>query len=153
MLKPIFANINIAFMKRKEYHNGDMTIVWEPEKCIHAAECVKRLPKVYNPREKPWMKPENASVEDLKDQIDHCPSGALSYYLKSESQTKNKTTMNNTNVTIKANGPLIVMGNFTITHPDGKVEEIEKLAALCRCGASSKKPFCDGAHGKVGFQG
>jgi CDGSH-type Zn-finger protein len=61
--------------------------------------------------------------------------------------------MNNTNVTIKANGPLIVMGNFTITHPDGKVEEIEKMAALCRCGASSKKPFCDGAHGKVGFQG
>ena len=63
----------------KEYKNGDFTIVWKPELCIHAGECVKRLPEVYNPKERPWIKPENASVEALKSQIDACPSKALSY--------------------------------------------------------------------------
>ncbi len=68
----------------KKYIKEDLTIVWKPALCIHAAECVKRLPKVYNPREKPWIKPENGTVEDLKTQINACPSGALSYYLKNE---------------------------------------------------------------------
>ena len=63
----------------KEYDKGDFTIVWKPELCIHAGECVKRLPEVYNPKERPWIKPENASVEALKSQIDACPSKALSY--------------------------------------------------------------------------
>ncbi|WP_405204949.1 (4Fe-4S)-binding protein [Aquimarina sp. LLG6339-5] len=65
--------------KVKEYKKGDFTVVWKPEKCIHAGECVKRLPEVYNPKDRPWIKPENASVEALKSQIDACPSGALSY--------------------------------------------------------------------------
>uniref|UniRef100_UPI004047ED64 (4Fe-4S)-binding protein n=1 Tax=Roseivirga sp. TaxID=1964215 RepID=UPI004047ED64 len=63
----------------KEYSNGELTVVWKPAKCIHAAECVKALPEVYNPKEKPWIKAENASTQALKDQIAKCPSGALSY--------------------------------------------------------------------------
>lgn len=59
--------------KIKEYKKGDFTVVWKPENCIHAGECVKRLPEVYNPKERPWIKPENASVEALKSQIDACP--------------------------------------------------------------------------------
>lgn len=63
----------------KDYSNGEITIHWEPSKCQHAAVCVKTLPKVYNPQDKPWIKPENASTQDLKDQIDQCPSKALTY--------------------------------------------------------------------------
>lgn len=63
----------------KEYSNGEITIIWQPNLCTHAAQCVKRLPKVYNPKEKPWIKIENATSEELKNQINHCPSGALSY--------------------------------------------------------------------------
>lgn len=65
----------------KEYSNGELTVLWKPAKCIHAAECVKALPEVYNPAEKPWIKAENASTQALKDQIAKCPSGALSYRL------------------------------------------------------------------------
>lgn len=64
----------------KEYSNGELTVVWKPKTCIHAAECVKALPKVYNPKEKPWIKIENATIEELKNQIMKCPSGALSFY-------------------------------------------------------------------------
>lgn len=64
---------------KKEYTNGELTIVWNPEKCIHAGICVKTLPQVYNPKEKPWVKMENASTQELIEQIEKCPSGALSY--------------------------------------------------------------------------
>ncbi len=63
----------------KEYSNGEISVIWKPELCEHAGICVKMLPKVYNPKEKPWIKVENATTEALKDQISKCPSGALSY--------------------------------------------------------------------------
>ncbi|MFD2562146.1 (4Fe-4S)-binding protein [Aquimarina rubra] len=66
---------------KKEYTNGELTIVWKPGKCIHSGVCVKTLPKVYHPKDKPWILPENASTEALKSQIDACPSGALGYYM------------------------------------------------------------------------
>lgn len=68
----------------KEYSNGELTVVWKPEKCIHSGICVKTLPKVYHPKEKPWIKPEMASTSELKSQINKCPSGALSFYLNAE---------------------------------------------------------------------
>ncbi len=57
-------------------------------------------------------------------------------------------------VTIKvnANGPLLVTGTFSIVDAEGNVLETRERAAFCRCGASTKKPFCDGTHSKIGFQ-
>lgn len=65
----------------KEYKTQDLTIIWKPELCQHAGICVKMLPKVYNPQERPWCKPENATKEELMAQIDACPSKALTYKL------------------------------------------------------------------------
>ncbi len=65
-------------MKAKEYSNKEITILWTPEKCIHSGICVKTLPKVYNPKEKPWIKIHNATSIDLIEQVSKCPSGALS---------------------------------------------------------------------------
>ena len=62
----------------KEYSYNDITIVWKPEQCIHSGTCVRMLPQVYYPKDKPWVKPENASTMELMDQISQCPSGALS---------------------------------------------------------------------------
>ncbi|MDR0892349.1 MAG: (4Fe-4S)-binding protein [Mediterranea sp.] len=69
-------------MERKiEYTNGELTIVWRPDICIHAGICVKTLPAVYHPKERPWVQMENATTKQLMAQIDQCPSGALSYRL------------------------------------------------------------------------
>ena len=71
----------------KEYSNGEITIIWQSEKCMHSGICVKTLPAVYQPQEKPWIKPGNASTEELIQQINKCPSGALSFrYNKSNNQ-------------------------------------------------------------------
>ncbi len=53
----------------KEYTNGELTIVLKPKSCIHAAECVKALPNVYNPNEKPWIKAENGTTDELKAKL------------------------------------------------------------------------------------
>ncbi|GAB6123336.1 (4Fe-4S)-binding protein [Dysgonomonas termitidis] len=67
--------------KKIEYTNGELTIIWQPQLCQHAGVCVKMLPEVYNPKDRPWVKPENATTEQLIAQINKCPSGALSYKL------------------------------------------------------------------------
>jgi CDGSH-type Zn-finger protein len=59
-------------------------------------------------------------------------------------------------ITIRPNGPLLVAGPVDLVDADGKAVKIPEgktTVALCRCGQSSTKPFCDGTHGKVGFDG
>ena len=68
----------------KRYKTNDITVVWKPSLCIHAGECVKALPNVYKPKEKPWLTPENATKDELVAQINKCPSGALSFELPNE---------------------------------------------------------------------
>ena len=67
----------------KEYSNGEITIHWQPKKCQHAGICVRMLPKVYNPKAKPWLTIENATTNELKEQVSQCPSCALSYTINS----------------------------------------------------------------------
>jgi uncharacterized Fe-S cluster protein YjdI len=134
----------------KKYRNNELTILWEPKKCIHAAICVKELPGVYDPNAKPWIKPENASIIELKNQIDKCPSGALSYEkIETDKQIKNMKT----EVELMKNGPLLVKGNVEIKSHDGTMVTKEKMTAFCRCGASQNKPYCDGNHKADGFVG
>ncbi len=136
----------------KEYKSGDITVVWKPRLCIHSEICVKTLPEVYRPLEKPWINPDNASAEELMKQIDRCPSAALTYYTGSKNE-KNKETMNEgTKVEVMANGPLLVHGQLEVTGADGQTEMKKRTTAFCRCGASANKPYCDGQHNKVGFK-
>ena len=66
---------------QKEYSTDEITIIWKPELCQHAGECVKRLPRVYNPNARPWCRPGNATAAELMAQIEACPSRALTYKL------------------------------------------------------------------------
>jgi CDGSH-type Zn-finger protein len=56
-------------------------------------------------------------------------------------------------IEVAANGPLLVKGTVEVKHADGRVEVKEKQCALCRCGHSTNKPWCDGSHRKEGFVG
>ena len=68
----------------KKYSNGDVTIVWQPNLCTHSANCVKGLPDVFNSKAKPWINADGAGTNEIKTQVDKCPSGALSYYMNDE---------------------------------------------------------------------
>ena len=58
-----------------------------------------------------------------------------------------------TQIQIKQNGPLLVKGACLIKYPDGREDTKEGNFALCRCGGSANKPYCDGTHTKIGFKG
>ena len=55
-------------------------------------------------------------------------------------------------ITIRENGPYVVEGEFQLVDAQGNEVPLRKRA-LCRCGGSTMKPFCDGTHSKIGFQG
>lgn len=69
-----------------EYTNGELTIVWKPEKCQHAGICVTMLPEVYHPKERPWVRVENATTQQLMAQVGKCPSGALTCFMNSDKE-------------------------------------------------------------------
>ncbi|WP_419511383.1 (4Fe-4S)-binding protein [Alistipes sp.] len=65
--------------KRIEYTNGEIVVVWQPHLCTHSGICVKTLPAVYKPQERPWVKLENSTTDKIVEQVEKCPSGALTW--------------------------------------------------------------------------
>ena len=137
--------------KKKEYTNGEVTIIWQPDKCIHSGICVRGLPNVFRPKVRPWLRIDGASTEELVNQVKQCPSGALSFYMNDvEDETAESL---NTKVEVLENGPLLIYGTLKVTNKDGSTELKNKTTAFCRCGASENKPYGDGTHVKNNFKG
>lgn len=135
---------------KKEYTNGEVTVVWKPGLCIHSKNCVKGLPKVFKPNYKPWIQTEFATSEALTETIDKCPSGALTYYRNAEGHQKEKTMEDHQiQAEIIENGPVIVQGDVAVKHSDGSIEMRKRRAAFCRCGQTANMPYCDGSHKSV----
>ncbi len=137
----------------KKYSNGEVTVVWKPALCIHSTICFKNgtgLPDVFNPKLHPWIKPEAADTQRIIEQVNKCPSGALSFYMNDEEQ-KNEAAETEHIVEALPNGPLLVYGHFTLKDKNGIEKKQSKVTALCRCGASANKPYCDGTHTKINF--
>jgi len=138
----------------KKYTNGEVTVVWKPDVCIHSAICFKGLPDVFDPRKRPWVTIEGAGTDQIVEQVKRCPSGALSYYMnEAEAEAGKVEVEHETIVEVTPNGPLMVYGNVAIKHANGEQSKQFRATAFCRCGASSNKPFCDGTHKKIGFEG
>jgi len=68
----------------KEYSNDDITVVWKPNLCQHSKKCWKELISVFNPQKKPWINMEGAENERIIEQVNKCPSGALSFYINED---------------------------------------------------------------------
>jgi uncharacterized Fe-S cluster protein YjdI len=133
------------------YKNESITVFWKPEICMHAAKCVGGSPAVFNPKKKPWVNVNAESVEKIMATIDRCPSKALSYANPGENNKKNK--ISSVEFSLMKNGPILVNGPFCVKDTDGNIIKEGEKAALCRCGGSANKPFCDGTHKSIGFEG
>ncbi len=137
----------------KKYSNGEVTIIWKPDLCIHSGICVGGLPEVFNTQRRPWIEPTAASTEKLIQQVQKCPSGALSFEMNEPKEVEGEVTSSEVIAEVTPNGPLLIYGNITVKKTNGETEKKSRVTALCRCGQSSTKPYCDGTHRKVGFQG
>lgn len=135
----------------KNYTNGDITVVWKPDQCIHSKLCWTGLSGVFDPRKRPWVNIEGAATDAIIAQVDKCPSGALSYFRNGTEATTSDVQVE-TVVEVSPNGPLLVYGNISIKDKAGNESKKHKVTAFCRCGASANKPYCDGSHIKAGFK-
>ena len=136
------------------YTGKEVAILWKPHLCMHSRKCWTGLPAVFKPGERPWVLPDAAAAQQVIDHVRQCPSGALSI-LDPNATSEVPTTMSEERTTIEvaANGPLLVKGTVEVKHADGRVEVKETKCALCRCGLSANKPWCDGSHRREGFVG
>jgi hypothetical protein len=82
--------------------------------------------------------------------VARCPSGALRARRVGSEPPKREQPLE---LRASANGPLLVSGGVRVVAADGTVLYEGERAALCRCGRSANKPFCDGTHKTVGFDG
>lgn len=135
----------------RSYTNGEITVLWKQHKCVHSAVCFKSLPTVFDPRKRPWISMDGASTAQIKETVSKCPSGALS--LESTIKTPDTEKGNSTaSMHITPNGPILVNGPVEVKDAKGNKIVYTKMIALCRCGASKNKPFCDGSHHIVEFK-
>lgn len=135
----------------KHYTNGEVTVVWKPNQCIHSKICWTNLLEVFDPRKRPWINMQGAATDRIAEQVSKCPSGALSSFYNDEHTVAPGVDVDTT-IEVTPNGPLLVYGTVTIKDTQGNETVRYKTTALCRCGASSNKPYCDGTHVKIGFK-
>jgi len=149
----------------REYTNGEITVYWQPKKCIHATICYVELIEVFNPRKRPWVNIDGAPTNKIIEIVDKCPTDALTYKLNKDIESGDKDPALATKepppppvarpveIRIMKDGPIVITGKVSLTDNDGKEYKTYSITSICRCGESGNLPFCDGTHRKIGFTG
>lgn len=132
------------------YDGPQIRVTYDVARCIHAAECVRGLPAVFDPRRRPWVSPGAAPADDVADVILRCPTGALGWERLDGRYAEEPESANT--LTVSENGPIYARGRIELRDAGGGHLADETRVALCRCGASRNKPYCDGAHEEVEFR-
>jgi uncharacterized Fe-S cluster protein YjdI/CDGSH-type Zn-finger protein len=139
----------MASRRLQTYATEAITVTFDPTRCIHAAECIRAQPLVFDPTRKRWIKPELGAPEDIATAVHRCPTGALHYQLAAGSAEVADASLS---LRTARNGPLYVRGDVRLEREDGTVIAEGFRMALCRCGATQNAPFCDGSHRTAGFR-
>lgn len=137
-------------MSLHEYKSELITVTFDSHLCIHAAECVRGLPAVFDTSKRPWIQPEQGTADAIAEVVSRCPSGALQYQRHDGGAAEHPDA--HVTVRIMPGGPLHVRGVVEILNGQGEAITTQSRAALCRCGQSANKPFCDMSHIKAGFE-
>ena len=127
----------------RRYDGDGIAVSWYAARCIHDAACVRAQPRVFNPRRRPWINASAADAEAVAAAVRACPTGALQYEMPNG---QGEPVEQVATVRHIANGPVYVRGNIAITDEDGNVIRRGSRFALCQCGKSNNKPFCDNSH-------
>lgn len=148
---------------QRDYTADEIVVHWNSARCIHSENCLNALPAVFDVRRRPWIRVDAANADEIATAIDTCPSRALTYTrldgvdegpngvsggTEAAPSTPAETTVV---IALKPDGPLVVEGPVQIELARGEKLEVTDKTALCRCGGSGTKPFCDGSHKRNGF--
>lgn len=139
---------NPGTQKDRPYRGENGVITYNLERCLHAAECTRGLPAVFDNKKRPWIMPDGAPADQIMEVIQRCPSGAL--HMLPVDKSLNEAIPDKNIIHVENNGYLRIVGNLEIRASHVTLHH-ETRAALCRCGASNNKPFCDNTHLELGF--
>jgi CDGSH-type Zn-finger protein/uncharacterized Fe-S cluster protein YjdI len=136
----------------REYRSrqGEIVVYWEPKICYHTGNCFRGLPEVFRPQNRPWVLVDAASANKIAEGVMTCPTGAL--HFERPDGGPEEPQLGETRIDARPNGPLHVRGRVRIVGPGGNLIREDTRFALCRCGQSENKPFCDGSHRRIGFR-
>jgi uncharacterized Fe-S cluster protein YjdI len=134
----------------KEYATEEIVVEWEPRLCFHSKNCVRSLPQVFDETRRPWITVDAASADEVDAAVARCPSGALRARRVGVPARMGEGAPE---IRASANGPLLLSGGVRVLDAEGNLLYEGERAALCRCGGSGNKPFCDGTHRTNGFCG
>lgn len=123
----------------RTYKGQDIDVEFNAKICIHAAECVKGLPNVFDVDKRPWISPDNEEADRIAEVVERCPSGALRYIRKDSGPGEQVSTP--TIIESDSSGKLYIRGHLSIETDEKMLDA--KRAILCGCGHSENKPFCD----------
>lgn len=135
--------------KPQSYEGKEVTVTFDPTRCIHSRRCVQGLPAVFDIARKRWIRPDNASASEVVAAVARCPSGALRAIGPAAEALAEPS--GETVIAISVEGPLLVRGRLRLVDARGETIATADAAALCRCGATANAPFCDGSHVRIGF--
>lgn len=124
--------------EQKAYQGQSVMVTFEARRCLHAAECVRGLPEVFDTTRRPWIEPDAAEGERVAEVVRRCPSGALQYRLvDGPVEAPDRPTRISRNPV----GQLTVRGELQVETAEGP--RAETRAVLCGCGRSGLQPYCD----------
>ena len=135
----------------REYSTDAIAVQWYAGRCIHSAWCIRSLPQVFNPRDRPWVHIhiEEADADAIAAAVMRCPTGAL--HFRRLDGGPQEQPPEEPSIQVVPRGPLYVRGDIELLGQGGEVIRRDTRMALCRCGHSASKPFCDNSHLRTGF--
>ena len=132
------------------YDGAQADVHWDGRLCIHIGECGRAPNDLFVGGRQPWCQPDQASPDEVAEVVNRCPTGALTYLRKDGGEVEAADAENV--VSVMYNGPLYVRGDLEVEGASGDMPGVRFRAALCRCGQSKNKPFCDNSHEDAGFK-
>lgn len=132
------------------FEGEDIDVTWDERLCIHVGECTRAEEGVFGGGKQPWGRPNDARPNEVAEIVRRCPSGALSFLRNDDG--REETAPNENTVVVRSDGPYYLTGDLVVDGASDDMPGVGFRAALCRCGLSNNKPFCDNSHEAGGFR-
>ena len=129
--------------KKTTYPGSQVDVTWDGRLCIHVGECGRSEGSLFEGGRDPWCRPDETDPSSVAEICRRCPTGALTW--QGDGAAPEQAAAENT-VVVSNNGPLYLRGALQIDGAADDMPGVAFRAALCRCGLSKNKPFCDNSH-------
>ena len=134
--------------RQDTYAGKEIVVLDNRGTCCHFGNCTDHLPEVFHHETGPFVTPDGASPENIVDIVRACPSGALGYIRDGETY---EGELREQEIYVAHNASYYVRGGVELEGEPMNKGALREHYALCRCGKSRNKPFCDGSHWYIPF--